>query len=161
MPSEIQKKVGSKMPWLFKIVRVRIPKVNFPTLEDKNLDIPTPSRNILLVILYVFLFWLLMGGVYLAIPDTNGRYQIALGADSKGNPVWLYPSINDAFIIESFVAGIIIFIGAFGFLVLYQSTKHLYNVSYAQRLIVIGLVMATFSFATLQYIVIARKARGG
>jgi len=161
MPSEIQKKVGSKLPWIFKIFGVRLPKVNFISFENKNLDLPTPGRNIVLILLYAFLFWLLMGGVYLTIPDTNGRYQIALGADAKGNPVWLYPSINDAFIIESFVAGVIIFIGAFGFIVLYQSTKHLYNVSYAQRLIVIGLVMVIFSFATLQYIVIARKAKGG
>lgn len=154
----IQKKIQEKLPWIFKPLKIRIPKVKYPSLEDKNLDIPTPSRNILLGAVYVLLFWLLMGGVYLAIPDSNGNLPIALGANNNGDPVWLYPSINDAFVIESIVAAAIIFIGALGFLLLYQSTKYLYNPSYAQKLIVVGLVMCVFSFAVLQYIVIERKS---
>lgn len=160
MSENFQDKVADKMPWVFKGFGIRMPKIKFPSLRDKNLDIPTPSRNILLGVIYVFLFWLLMGGVYLIIPDSNGRLQIALGADSSGNPVWLYPSINDAFVIESIVAGVIIFIGAIGFIIIYQSTKHMYNTSYAQKLIAAGVVMAVFSFTILQYIAIARKAKG-
>jgi hypothetical protein len=152
MSENIQDKIVQKMPWVFKPLGIRLPKIKFPSLKDKNLDIPTPSRNILLGAIYIFLFWLLMGGVYLLIPDSNGRLQIALGADSDGNPVWLYPSINDAFVIESIVAGIVIFIGAIGFIILYQSTKHMYNTAYAQKLIATGVVMAVFSFALLQYI---------
>lgn len=154
----IQKKIQEKLPWIFKPLNIRIPKVKYPSLEDKNLDIPTPSKNILLGAIFVFLFWLLMGGVYLAIPDSSGNLPIALGANRQGDPVWVYPSINDAFVIESIVAAAIIFIGAVGFLILYQSTKYLYNPSYAQKLIAVGLVMAVISFTLLQYIVMERKS---
>ncbi len=132
MSENFQNKVSDKMPWVFKGFGIRLPKIKFPSLKDKNLDIPTPSRNILLGVIYVFLFWLLMGGVYLII----------------------------AFVIESIVAGVIIFIGAIGFIIIYQSTKHMYNTSYAQKLIAVGVVMAVFSFTILQYIAIARKAKG-
>ena len=156
MVDDLQLQIRKKVPWLFK--GIRTPRIKFPVLVDKSLDIPTPSRNIIMGALYVFLFWLMMGGVYLAIPDSNGRFQIALGANQEGSPIWLYPSINDAFVIESFVAACVIFIGAFGFIVLYQSTKNMYNTAYAQKLIIIGLTMAVGSFTFLQYVVIKEKA---
>jgi len=143
MSEEIQLRIRRKIPWIFK--GIRIPKINYPDLDSKYLEIPTPSRNIILGVIYVFLFWLIAGGVYLSIPDSNGRTPIALGANSNGDPIWLYPSINDAFVIESFVAASIIFIGSLGFLVLYQSTKHLYNPSYAQKLIAIKFNNLLFS----------------
>jgi hypothetical protein len=155
MSETVQEKIRGKIPWV--VPGIRLPKISFPDLTNKNLDLPTPSTNILLVAIYVFLFYLLMGGVYLGIPDSSGRYQIALGANSNGDPIWLYPSVNDAFIIESFVAAAIIFIGAFGFIALYQSTKHVYNTSYAQKLIAMGVFLAAFSFLILQYIMINGK----
>ncbi|MHA1729453.1 MAG: hypothetical protein ACTSWY_12075 [Promethearchaeota archaeon] len=153
--SEIQEKLRIKVPWVFK--GIRIPKINFPSLKDTSLGIPTPSKNIILILLYAFLFFLISGGVYLNIPDSLGRKPIALGS-SGGSPMWVYPSINDAFVIESFVAASVIFIGAFGFLILFQSSRNLYQPSYAQKLILIGLLMAIFSFVYLQFILINFKA---
>ena len=135
------------MPWV--ISSIRIPYIDFPDFKGRHFDIPTPSRNILLGVIYIFLFWLMMGGVYLMIPNSSGNTPIALGADSKGNPVWIYPSIADAFVIESIVAGAVIFIGAIGFIILYQSTKHIYNTRYARILITIGFILATMSFVML------------
>jgi hypothetical protein len=148
-------KIRKKMPWVIK--SIRIPYIAFPDFKGRNLDIPTPSRNILLGLIYVFLFWLMMGGVYLMIPDSSGRTPIALGARPDGTPVWIYPSITDAFVIESIVAGAIIFIGAVGFIILYQSTKHIYNTRYARMLIVVGFILATLSFVILQYVIIQAK----
>jgi hypothetical protein len=155
MSEEIIKKIRKKMPWVMK--SIRIPYLAFPDFKGRSLDIPTPSRNILLGLIYVFLFWLMMGGVYLMIPDSSGRTPIALGATSDGKPVWIYPSITDAFVIESIVAGAVIFIGAVGFLILYQATKHVYNTRYARMLIVIGFILATLTFVILQYVIIKAK----
>ncbi|MHA1821488.1 MAG: hypothetical protein ACTSU2_07055 [Promethearchaeota archaeon] len=155
MSSEAEK-IKKKVPWLLK--GIRIPTIKFPELQNKNLDIPTPGRNILLGVIYVFLFFLISGGVYLLIPDSNGRYQIALGADRNGNPIWVYPSVNDAFIIESFVAGSIIFLGSLGFIMLYMATRHMYNTAYAQKLIALGFSLALLSFIFLQYLL---KKKGG
>jgi len=146
------------MPWVFK--NIRIPYIIFPDFKGYKFDIPTPSRNILLGLIYIFLFWLMMGGVYLMIPDSSGRLPIALGADKDGNPVWVFPSITDAFLIESIVAGVVIFIGAIGFIILYQSTKHIYNIRYARILITIGFILATFTFVILQFVIIKRKTEG-
>lgn len=156
MSQDFVLKIRQKMPWLIK--SIRIPYVNFPDFKGRNFDIPTPSRNILLGVIYVFLFWLMMGGVYLMIPNSSGNLPIALGAKQDGTPVWILPSITDAFVIESIVAGAVIFIGAFGFIILYQSTKHIYNTRYARILIAIGFIMAAVSFIILQFIIIQRKA---
>jgi hypothetical protein len=156
MSQEFVEKIRKKMTWVTK--NIRIPYVNFPDFKGRNFDIPTPSRNILLGVIYVFLFWLMMGGVYLMIPNSSGHLPIALGADQSGTPIWIYPSITDAFVIESIVAGSVIFIGAVGFIILYQSTKHIYNTRYARILITIGFIMATVTFIILQFIIIQRKA---
>lgn len=156
MSSQIQEKIRKKMPWIF--VGIRIPKINFPDLEGKNLDIPTPTRSIVLVAIWAVLFWLISGGVYLSIPDSNGNTPITLGANQDGTPMWWYPSINDAFVIESVISGVVIFLGSIGFLIIYQSTKHMYNIEYARKLVAIGFVMVVFSFGFLQYVVMNQKS---
>ncbi len=156
MSSDIQDKIRKNTPWIFK--GIRNPKINFPDLGGKNLDIPTPSRSIILIAIWGVLFWLISGGVYLSIPDSNGNTPITLGANSDGTPMWWYPSINDAFVIESLISGVVIFVGSIGFLILYQSTKHIYNVEYARKLIYIGAAMALFSFIFLQFIVMEQKS---
>ncbi len=155
MSQEFIEKIRKKMPWIIK--GIRIPYINFPDFKGRNFDIPTPSRNILLGLIYVFLFWLIMGGVYLMIPDSSGNKPIALGANQAGDPIWIWPSITDAVVIESIVAGAVIVIGAIGFIILYQSTKHIYNTRYARILITIGFILSTTTFVILQYIIIQRK----
>lgn len=147
MSEKLQDKFGPKVPWIMP-KSVRIPRIRFPVLTDKMGAIPTPSKTLVFAAILVFLFWLIMGGIYIQI-----REPIALGADAEGKPLWLYPSTNEAFVIESIVATIIIFIGSFGFVILYQATKNAYNKSYAQTLVVIGLVMVAISFGVLQWII--------
>ncbi|GAB4316410.1 MAG: hypothetical protein Kow0069_18590 [Promethearchaeota archaeon] len=140
-------KIGKKLPWLLG-GGFRIPRFRFPDLTGKNIAISTPPRLLGLLATYIFSFWLMMGGIYLWIRD-----QIALGADQRGNAVWLYPGIHDAFIIESIVAAAIIFIGAGGFYVMYESTKHATNPPYAWKLLALGLMMGLLSFVAIQRII--------
>jgi hypothetical protein len=143
----LQDKYGPKIPWILP-KSVRIPRIRFPVLTDKMGAIPTPSKTFAFVAILVFFFWLAMGGIYIQI-----RKPIALGADAQGKPLWLYPSTSEAFVIESIVAAIIIYIGSFGFILLYNATKNAYNKSYAQTLIIIGMIMVGVSFGVLQWIV--------
>jgi hypothetical protein len=145
MSSSVIEKWGKKTPWVMG-KSVRIPRVKFPDFTEGNLALPTPGRSILLLVIYGFLFWLVAGGIYILI-----RNPIALGADQSGNPLWLYPSANDAFIIESIVAAAIIFLGGLGFIMLYEATKHSFNYSYAIKLIIFGLIACGLSFGLLQY----------
>jgi hypothetical protein len=147
MSEKLQDKYGSKFPWLLP-KSVRIPRIKFPVLTDKMGSIPTPSKTFAFVAILVFFFWLAMGGIYIQI-----REPIALGADASGKPLWLYPSTSEAFVIESIVAAIIIFVGSFGFVLFYSATKNAYNKSYAQTLIVLGIIMVGVSFGVLQWII--------
>jgi hypothetical protein len=145
MPQTLQKSLGGKFPWP---KALRIPKIYFPSFKGKQMALPTPTGTIIMIGLYVLLFWLMLGGMYIQIRD-----PIALGADSAGNPVWLYPSTSDAFILESIVAASIIYVGSFGFIVMFSATKNRYNYTFAIELLVIGLLMTAVSFGLLQWII--------
>ncbi len=147
MSSSIQEKFGRKMPWLFG-KSIRIPKVNYPVYREGQMTLPTPGRSLILLATYIFLFWLMAGGIYLNIRDS-----IALGQDASQNVMWLYPSTSEAFIIESIVAAVLMFIGGTGFIILYQSTKHAYNYSYAVKLLIIGITAVVAGFSLLQYMI--------
>ena len=99
------------------------------------------------------LFYLLMGWIYIGIRD-----PISLGADQQGNPMWLYPSTSEAFIIESIVAAAIIFLGGMGFVLLYETTKNSFNYGYAIKLLLIWLTLAGLSFGLLQWMI---QQKGG
>ena len=81
------------------------------------------------------------------------REPPALGADAKGDPIFLYPSIHDSFIVEGIVASILIFVSSTGFIFLYQASKHSFNRQMALRILVIGLVMILVTFLALQYMI--------
>ncbi len=153
MSQKLQDKYGEKVPWLLP-KSIRIPRIKYPTLSEKLETIPTPSRSITLIAIYVFLFYLTMGGIYIQI-----RNPIAMGAHQDGSALWLYPSSNEAFIVESIVAAAIIFLGAFGFVVLFFATTHQSNRPYAIKLIVVALVMIFISFGFLQWIIAQKTGR--
>ncbi|MHA1601574.1 MAG: hypothetical protein ACTSVU_06735 [Promethearchaeota archaeon] len=147
MSETLQEKYGAKTPWILG-KNIRIPKMDYPEYREGSLTLPSPGRSLILVLIYVFLFYLVMGGIYLYI-----REMPALGGNSAGQAIWLYPSTSDAFVIESIVAGIIIFLGGAGFFLIYSSTKHAYNYIYALELLIFGIVFALGSFLLLQYMI--------
>ena len=97
---------------------------------------------------YVFLFYLVMGGIYIFIREPS-----SMGGDAQGNAMFLYPSTHDAFIIESIVASILIFLAGGGFLLIFNSTKHSFNYNYAIKLLILGAFLAGGSFGILQYMI--------
>lgn len=147
MSESVQIKIGKKMPWVLG-KSVRIPRIKFPEMNESSMVLPSPGKSLILIAIYVFTFFLVAGGIYILIRD-----PIALGANDKGAPLWLYPTTHDAFIIESFAAAAIIFFGGFGFILLYNTTKNAFNYSYAVKLLILGLIMAGLSFGLLQYMI--------
>ena len=147
MSENLQDIWGRSTPWLLGDA-VRIPRVKFPAYQEGKYSLPTPGRSLILIAIYIFLFWLTTGGIYIYIRD-----PIALGADAEGKAMWLYPSTHDAFIIDSIVAAAIIFIAGFGFLLLYNATKHSFNYSYAIKQFILGLISVILSFGMLQWMI--------
>ena len=143
----ITEKIKKRTPWLFGN-KLRKPKMSYPKLRGRRIVLPTPSKALGLAAIYAILFILQTGVVYLVY-----REPPALGADSQGDPIFLYPGIQDSFIVEGIVASILIFTASTGFLLLYQASKYSYNRKLALRIMVIGMFMIVISYVFLQYMI--------
>ncbi len=137
-------KLRVRTPWIFGKA-IRKPKVVYPKVKLPKMDMPLPGKSLAIIIIYVVLFLLQTGIVYIIYRD-----PIAIGANQQGDPVLLYPDIHDAFIIESIVASIFIFLCSLGFIMLYQASKYVYNKKIAIRILVIGIILILVSFVALQ-----------
>ncbi|MHA1792513.1 MAG: hypothetical protein ACTSVI_07700 [Promethearchaeota archaeon] len=131
------------------IIGIRIPKVRLTSLGRSTISLPSPPRMLVLMATYIFLFWLMAGGIYIMV-----RNPIALGSKQGGTqPIYFYPSLNDSFIIEGFIAAIILFVGGIGAIMIYQASLQAYNKSYALKLLYLGLVLSGVAFLIMQWMI--------
>ncbi|TFF69008.1 MAG: hypothetical protein EU516_01770 [Promethearchaeota archaeon] len=140
----ILEKLRGKTPWIFG-KKIRKPKVLYPKMKLPRMDMPMPARSLVIIVVYIALFLLQTGIVYILY-----RTPLAIGANQDGDPIILYPDIQDAFIIESIVASIFIFLCSLGFVMLYQASKYVYNKKIAIRILVIGIILIVATFFALQ-----------
>lgn len=144
-------KLKNRTRWIFGN-KLRKPKINFPKINRRKMSMPMPPKAIGLITVWIILFVLQTGVVYLVYMDYSVNLP-AVGADLQGDPTFIYPDIYNAFIIESIVASILIFICSMGFIFLYQASKFIYNRKMALRLLVMGVILIMISFVALQYMI--------
>ena len=137
-------KIRGRTPWVFGKT-FRKPKILVPKLKITRMGIPLPGKSLAVIGVYIILFLLQTGIVYLIFREVP-----ALGSNSDGSPMFLYPDINESFIIEGVVASIFIFMCSIGFILLYQASKFVYNKSVAVRYLAVGIILILASFITLQ-----------
>ena len=138
-------KIKDKTPWVFGKT-LRKPKLLFPDIKRPRMDMPLPGKSLAAIVVYIVLFLLQTGIVYLII-----REPPALGSNPQtGDPMFLYPNINESFIIEGIVASIFIFLCSLGFIFLYQASQYVYNKNTAIRYLIVGIILIVIAFATLQ-----------
>jgi hypothetical protein len=139
-------RIKRKTPWIFGN-KLRKPKINFPKFKIPRISLPIRPRLIGLFVLFIILFVLQTGVVYLIV-----RKPPALGKDSEGVPIFVIPeNIHDAFIVESIVASILLISCSFGFIILFYASKYVYDQRFADWLIVIGIIIIAISFGLLQF----------
>jgi len=143
----VLEKFKSKTPWILGRA-LRKPKINFPKLRLPQVSLPMPSRALGLIAVFAILFVLQTGLAYLLV-----REPPALGATQQGDPIFIFTGINEAFIIESIVASILIILSSVGFIFLYQASKYVYNRKMAATILAIGVITIIITFIGLQYIV--------
>ena len=143
----VMEKIKKKTPWVLGNA-LRKPKVNFPKFRFPRLSLPMPSRSISIIGIFIILFVLQTGIAYLVV-----REPPALGADPQGEPIFIITDINEAFIIESIVASILILLCSAGFVFLYQASKYVYNRKMAISILTIGVLTILITFIALQYII--------
>ena len=146
-------KLKGKTPWIFG-KKIRKPKVTYPEVKLPRMDMPLPARSVVIIVVYIALFLLQTGIVYLLY-----RQPLAIGANQDGTPVILYPSIQDAFILESIVASIFIFLCSLGFIMLYQASKYVFNKKIAIRILVIGIILIVSTFFALQAMISLKQGQ--
>ena len=138
-------KIKDKTPWVFGKT-LRKPKLLFPDIKRPRMDMPLPGKSISAIVVYIALFLLQTGIVYLIIRDPP-----AMGANpTTGDPMFLYPDINESFIIEGIVASIFIFLCSLGFIFLYLASQYVYNKNIAIRYLIAGILLILIAFVTLQ-----------
>lgn len=143
----VLEKIKRKTPWIFGN-KLRKPKILFPKFKFRRLSLPMPFRSLSLIAIYIILFILQTGIVYLII-----RKPPAIGVDSRGDPVFVIPeNMHDAYIIESIVASILLLFSSFGFIILYYASKYVYNKKFADWILIIGVIMILITFFLLQFI---------
>ncbi len=141
----ILEKIKRKTPWIFGNW-IRKPKYIFPKLKHRKLSFPLPPRSLGFFITIMILFFLQTGIFYLIL-----RESPALGADSNNKPIFIWPeNVHEAFIIESIVASILIFLFSIGFFLLYQASKHIYDKKMAHMIMVMAIIVISISFFVLQ-----------
>lgn len=144
-------KIKRKTPWIFG-TWIRKPKIIFPKLRFRKLHLPLPPKSLSYITIFIILFLLQTGIVYLIL-----REPPALGADPENNPVFIWPqTIHEAFIIESIVASILMFLASSGFFLLYHASKHIYNKKFADWIIIIAILMISIAFGLLQLMLRAK-----
>ena len=148
----VLEKIKRKTPWILGN-KLRKPKIKFPKFKIPRLTLPMPARSLSIIVIFIILFVLQTGVAYFIV-----REPPALGADSQGNPMFIYRDIHESFIIEGIVASILIFLCSTGFILLYQASKYVYNRKMAIYILVIGFLMIIITFVALQYI-LAYKSR--
>ena len=142
----VLEKIKGKTPWILGRV-LRKPKIIFPKLKTPRISLPMPSRSLSIITIFIVLFVLQTGVAYLIVRDPP-----ALGATQQGDPVFIIEDLNEAFIVESIVASILILLCSTGFIFLYQASKYVYNRKMAIWILVIGVITVIITFIALQYI---------
>jgi hypothetical protein len=137
-------KLRESTPWIFG-EKLKKPKIKFPRTEKLRIRLPAPSKSFWLIAIFVVLFILQMGVVYFIY-----REPPSIGADQQGQPLFIWPDLNESFIVEGIVASIFLFLASSGFLLLYQASKYVYNRKIALRILIIGVILIVVSFIVLQ-----------
>ncbi len=141
----VMEQLKSRTPWIFGD-KLRKPKMKFPSINmQRRFTLPSPSKTFFLILVYIFLFVLQLGILYILYRDT-----IAVGATSEGNPIFIYPKLHYQFIIEGIIASIVIFLASLGFIIIYQSSKYVYDRSTVVKVLATGIVLTLIGFVVLQ-----------
>ncbi len=137
----------------FRLVRLWWPKIlKKPRLrlEKPRLKIPrkTPSPDALFILAMSFILFILGGGMF-----------VVVNYESLPEGFMVIGELTRQTVIEGLVAFTFMIIGFIGFIVIYQSTKHVYRPSYAKTLLLIGIILALVGYVGLNWLFF-KKAPG-
>lgn len=129
-----------RLPW--------VPGLKRPNFVFYRIKVSIPRRippTLIYVLIYFSILYIFSGGVYNLVKDPFAR-----GADQNGQPVLIYTDEDRQFVIEGYVAGIVMFMGAAGLYLLSQATTDPHNPSRATSYQTMGVIVIFLAFLILQ-----------
>lgn len=115
----------------------------------RKFKLPTGLSSLIAlgVILAIVLF-VMGGGIYNIVSGTSFNNPYGTGL--------VYTSLSGQYGIEMLLSIAFMFIGFLGFLLIYESTKHVYNASYATKLLILGIVFIVIAVILLYWMLIPK-----
>jgi len=113
-----------------------------------------PSRMFWYGVSLIIVYFILAGGIY----DIVNQPIVAGSNPSTGTPILVFTvglggGIDEQFVLEGFVGAFLMFLGFLGFILLYESTKHFYNPSYATMLLIAGIALVAIAFIGCEWLI--------
>lgn len=103
----------TKVPWVFV---VRKPKFSFSKIK---MSFPTSVPNwVIYSLIYISVFYIYIGGVYNVLNN-----PIAFASDAQNNIALIAKGVDRQFLLEGVVAGLLMFLGAFGLYLTKEAAK--------------------------------------
>jgi hypothetical protein len=109
---------------------------------------PGLSALISLGILLAIVLFVMGGGIYLLVSGSSFNNPYGTGL--------VYNSLNGQYGIEALLSIAFMFIGFIGFLLIYESTKHVYNASYATKLLILGTILIIVAVILLYWMLMPK-----
>lgn len=132
------------------------PIVRRPDYQLRFIKLSAPTSipvELIIAVVFIGLFFIYMGGFYDLAQDNLS----AFGSDAQGNPMVIYPSqLDSQFLVEGMAAGLLMFIGAGGFFLLYYSTQYAYSPKNATILLVVGIGIVALSWVAIMYMLLTK-----
>ncbi len=110
--------------------------------------------NLLFTIIIMSGSVLLLGGI---VYDAVNRPLPAVYVNNRF--YFLYPQLNEQFVFDTVVSGILYVAGFIGLIAIYQSARHAYNPRQAYMTMIVGATLLLISYIFLEYF-IRLKASG-
>lgn len=146
----ILEKIKNKTPWVFGEL-IRKPKINFSSTKMFK-KISNKFSNIFDIMKFFqyFIFLVIVGVLQTGVIYIVMNKVPAISSDVNSNPIFVYPSINQALILESIIGSILILLVGLGFIILYKSTMYVNEIRIAKRYMIIGITLILIGFISLQ-----------
>jgi hypothetical protein len=130
-------------PWWPNVIvkpRVRLSRPSF--------GMPTrPPDTVLFGIMFVAVLFVLGGNIYTLV-----RTPPAVAGSQSGAPILIAPGIDQQLGMEGIVASVIILVGVVGLGLVYYASKYVFQPGYANRLLVLGMIMSGVAFLIFYYL---------
>ncbi|MHA1300296.1 MAG: hypothetical protein ACTSO9_12815 [Candidatus Helarchaeota archaeon] len=145
--SRNEKPSKRRLLWPEKIIHKPRLKFELPRAPK----IPVPSRDIVFGFFLILFAFLIAGFLYDITRNTIPLNYKQEDQTKRIIPQFFWVDMHEQFAIEGIIASVVIMIGAFGVIFIYQSTKNFYRPNSAYAYLAVGVALIILSFVIVEW----------